>query len=234
MSKELSRSPLVHTPVQVTNVHLGPYTEVGEMSYLENVEMGAYSYCGPFCIFQNVRIGTFANIAAAVRIGPTSHPIERPTLHHFTYRRRMYGFAPEDDEEFFDQRTLQVATIGNDTWIGHGAIIMPSVSVGTGSVVGAGAVVTRDVPPYSVAVGTPARVIRRRFPPDVEAAMERIRWWEWSHEQIAERIEEFNLPVDEFVRRYDPEYRVDLDIEEDGGAAASTSASAHDRTGASR
>ena len=214
MSKELTCDPLVHTSAQTSSVLLGPYTEVGEMSYLENVEMGAYSYCGAFCIFQNAWIGRFANIAAAVRIGPTSHPIDRPTLHHFTYRRRMYGFALQDDDEFFDWRAAQVASIGHDTWIGHGAIVMPNVTVGTGAVVGAGAVVTHDVPPYSVAVGVPARVIRRRFPHDVEAAMERIRWWEWSHDVIAERVDEFNLPVEQFIARFDPEFDVDLDFEE--------------------
>jgi len=213
MSKRLTLEPLIHGSVETTNTRLGPYTEVGEMSYLENVEMDAYSYCGPFCIFQNAAIGKFSNIAAAVRIGPTSHPVERPSLHHFTYRRRMYGFAAEDDERFFSHRAVQLAVIGHDTWIGHGAIIMPNVTVGTGSIVGAGAVVTRDVPPYSVAVGTPARVIRRRFTLDMEAAFERIRWWEWSHGEIAERLDAFSLPVEEFVRRFDPGPGVDTSAE---------------------
>lgn len=204
MSKQLSPRPLVHTPVQVTNIHLGPYTEVGEMSYLENVEMGAYSYCGPFCIFQNASIGKFANIAASVRIGPTRHPIERPTLHHFTYRRAMYGFAELDDEDFFAWRAGQIARLGHDTWIGHGAVIMPNVTVGTGSVIGSGAIVTRDVPEYSVAVGVPARVVRRRFDPQVVEAMGRIKWWNWSHEQITERIDAFSGDVTDFVAAFDP------------------------------
>jgi phosphonate metabolism protein (transferase hexapeptide repeat family) len=205
MSKELSKSPLVHTPVQVANVHLGPFTEVGEMSYLENVDMDAYSYCGPFCIFQNAKIGKFASIAASVRIGPTRHPIERPTLHHFTYRRRLYGFAERDDEDFFSWRANQIARVGHDTWIGHGAIVMPNVTIGNGSVIGAGAVVTRDVPPYSVAVGSPARVIRSRFEPGIAEAMERIAWWEWTREEIAERLDAFTGSVAEFVAAYDVE-----------------------------
>lgn len=204
MSKQLSRSPLVHTPVQISNVHLGPYTEVGEMSFLENVEMGAYSYCGPFCFFQNARIGKFSNIAASVRIGPTRHPIERPTLHHFTYRRKMYGFDDRDDEEFFAWRARQLAYVGHDTWIGHGAIIMPNVAVGDGSIVGAGAVVTHDVPRYSVVAGVPARVVRQRFTADIVAAMERIRWWDWTHDEIGERLEAFCGSTEEFVTAFDP------------------------------
>lgn len=204
MSKQLSRRPLVHTPVQVTNVHLGPFTEIGEMSFLENVEMGSYSYCGPFCIFQNAKIGKFANIAASVRVGPTRHPIERPTLHHFTYRRAMYGFAEMDDEDFFAWRAQQLSCIGHDTWIGHGAIIMPNVTVGNGSVIGAGAVVTHDIDAYSVAVGVPARVVKRRFTAEVAEAMERIRWWDWSHEEIGERLELFSGDTDAFIAEFDP------------------------------
>ncbi|MFP4112747.1 MAG: DapH/DapD/GlmU-related protein [Spirochaetota bacterium] len=205
MKKQLGIEPLVHDNVRMRNVDLGPYTEVGEMSYLDNTRMGAYSYCGQLCFFQNARIGAFSNIAAAVRIGPTRHPIERPTLHHFTYRRAMYGFAPNDDEAFFAWRAEQVATIGHDTWIGHGAIIMPSVSVGNGSVVGSGAVVTRDVPSYSIAVGVPARVVKRRFEPDVADAMERIAWWEWSHETIRDRLDAFSLSAEDFVAEFDHE-----------------------------
>lgn len=233
MSKQLSRSPLVHTPVQVTNVHLGPYTEVGEMSFLENVEMGAYSYCGPFCFFQNARIGKFANIAASVRIGPTRHPIERPTLHHFTYRRRMYGFDERDEEEFFAWRARQLAYVGNDTWIGHGAIIMPNVTIGNGSIVGAGAVVTHDVPAYTVAAGVPAREVRRRFTPEVAAAMERIRWWDWTHEEIGERMEAFCGSTEAFIAQFDP--GPDADVHVDAAPRGSRRASrAGDRTGAKR
>ena len=72
-------------------------------------------------------------------IGPTDHPYERPSLHHFTYRQKMYGFSDQDDGPFFEQRESQITTIGHDTWIGHGAIIQPGVTVGDGAIVGSGA-----------------------------------------------------------------------------------------------
>lgn len=202
MSRQLSRKPTVHDSAVLNDAELGAYTEVGAMSYLEQTSFDDYSYCGQFCFFQNTRIGKFSNIAAMVRVGPTKHPIERPTLHHFTYRRHLYGFDDHDDVGFFDWRADQIAAIGHDTWLGHGSIIMPGVSIGIGSVVGAGAVVTHDIPPYSVAVGVPARVVKRRFPPDVAEALLSISWWDWPHEVIKERLSDFTGTVESFVRRY--------------------------------
>lgn len=202
VSHTLTAEPTVHPTAQVANAQLGRYTEIGERCYLENVEMGDYSYCGPFCFFQNGSIGKFSNIAAAVRIGPTRHPTDRPTQHHFTYRRTLYGFDSTDDEDFFAWRARQRAAIGHDTWIGHGAIIMPNVTVGTGAVVGAGAVVTKDVAPYGIAVGVPARIVRERFPVPIQRALLTIAWWEWDHETIAARMGDFSGSVDVFIEKY--------------------------------
>lgn len=198
----LGKTPCIHQPASLDGVNLGVFTEIGQHSYLEYVEMGDYSYCGPFCFFQNATIGKFANIAAAVRLGPTAHPMDRPTQHHFTYRRKMYGFAEEDDHRFFAWRQEQRVYVGHDTWIGHGAIIMPNVTVGTGSVIGAGAVVTKDIPDYAVAVGVPAKVVKMRFPDDIGEALMHIAWWDWPHERIRDRLDDFSLPIEEFVAKY--------------------------------
>lgn len=202
MARRLSTIPTVHPTARLTATNLGAYTEVGEQCYLENVEMGDYSYCGQLCYFQNVTVGKFSSIAAAVRIGPTMHPTDRPTQHHFTYRRALYGLADHDDHAFFAWRASQRSTVGHDTWIGHAAIIMPNRTVGTGAIIGAGAVVTKDIPPYAVAVGVPARVIRQRFSAETAEALQAIAWWNWHHELIAERLEDFSLPVDAFVEKH--------------------------------
>jgi phosphonate metabolism protein (transferase hexapeptide repeat family) len=203
MEKRLTETPLVHEGSQLENVQLGSYAEVGEGGYYENVELGDWSYTGPYCFLQNTIVGKYANIAAAVRIGPTMHPMDRPTLHHFTYRRRLYGLAEADDEAFFAWRKSMVARIGHDTWIGHGAIIMPGVSVGDGAVVGSGAVVTKDVAPYAVVVGVPAKKIKDRFPSEIAAAMARIAWWDWPYDKIKARLADFCGGFEDFVRIYD-------------------------------
>jgi phosphonate metabolism protein (transferase hexapeptide repeat family) len=199
----LSRHPTVGRDVSRHSTTLGAWTEIGDFCTLQNVDMGDYSYCGPHCILQNVAIGRFSNIAAMVRLGPTAHPLDRPTLHHFTYRRMAYGFSDTDDEAFFAARAARTLAIGHDTWIGHGAIVMPGLTVGNGAVIGAGSVVTKDVAPWTIVAGNPARMIRRRFTPDVAEAMERIRWWDWSHDELRERMADLAGNIEAFITTYD-------------------------------
>ena len=75
------------------------------------------------------------------------------------YRSSAYGLGP-DDPAFFEWRRSSPVTLGHDVWIGHGAVVLPSVSIGNGAAVGAGAIVTKDVPPFAVVAGNPARVVR--------------------------------------------------------------------------
>lgn len=204
MSSALSPEPTVHPDVLLTNTKLGAWTELGEHSVFENVELGDYSYTGAYGIFQNCLIAKFANIAAAVRIGPTMHPLDRPTLHHFTYRRRLYQMDDHDDEAFFEWRRRQLTRIGNDTWIGHGATIMPGVTVGDGAVVGSGAVVTKDVAPYTIVGGVPAKVLRQRFDPEIANRLALLQWWDWPHETLKSRLEDFCGDVKSFLDKWAP------------------------------
>jgi len=95
-------------------------------------------------------------------------------------------------------------TIGNDVWIGVGAILLPGVTIGDGAIVSAGAVVAGDVPPYAIVGGSPARVLRRRFDSDTIAAMLRIRWWDWSDDLVAARMRAIMSPdIAAFVAAFD-------------------------------
>jgi phosphonate metabolism protein (transferase hexapeptide repeat family) len=198
----LSENPTIREPARLENVSLGAWTEIGEYAYFENVEFGDFSYTGPFCFLQNVRVLKFANIAAMVRIGPTMHPAGRPTMHHFTYRRKLYGFDDRDDEAFFNERASRVTVIGNDTWIGHGAIIMPGITVGDGAIVGSGAVVTKDVEPYTIVAGVPGRFLRRRFPVGLSERLARIGWWDWPVDDIKSRLADFSGSAEAFAGKY--------------------------------
>ena len=200
--KILSKEPIISYDSKLMNTELGEYTQIGMLNFLENVVMKDYSYTGQFCFIQNAEIGKFANIAAMVRIGPTMHPMDRPALHHFTYRREMYGFDDKDDVDFFEKRTSRVTSIGHDTWIGHGAIIMPGIKIGNGAVIGSGAVVTKYVEPYTVVAGVPAKPVKKRFSEDIIIKLESIRWWDWSYEKIKENFNDFLLDIDTFAEKH--------------------------------
>lgn len=200
--KVIIKKGIVHDNSNIDNSHIGEYTEIGSFNIFENVNLGDFSYTGNNCILQNTEVGKFSNIASMVRIGPTDHPMERASLHHFTYRRVMYEFDIKDDEEFFIKRKGRVTIIGHDSWIGHGVIIMSGVNIGIGAVVGSGAVVTKDIPDYCIAVGNPAKVIKYRFTKIQQDELKKISWWDWPHNVLKERIDDFAGPIDDFINNY--------------------------------
>ena len=125
-------------------------------------------------------------------------------LSHFTYRSSAYGLGA-DDAAFFDWRRSHRAVLGNDVWIGHGAIVLPGVKLGNGAAVGAGAVVSKDIPPFAIAIGVPAKILRYRFEPEIIAALERIAWWDWPHERLGPALADFRaMTARDFCRKYDP------------------------------
>jgi phosphonate metabolism protein (transferase hexapeptide repeat family) len=200
----LSEHPLVNPSARIENCTLGRFTEVAEGCRLVETHLGDYSY-----IMENgqtwcATIGKFSNIAASVRLNATNHPMSRATLHHITYRAGDYFDDAESEPEFFAARRALPVRIGHDTWIGHGAIVLPGVTVHDGAVVGSGAVVSRDVAPYTVVGGVPARFIRARFPSEIVARLQALAWWDWDHAQLRHALDDFrNLSVEEFLDRYE-------------------------------
>lgn len=199
----LSPEPNIDPTALVRDCDLGQWTEVAERARLVECQIGDYSYVMNDCDLMYTVVGKFCSIASHVRLNPSNHPMWRPTLHHFTYRSAQFGFATEDDEAIFAWRRAAPVRLGHDVWVGHGAIVLPGVTVGNGAVVGAGAVVSKDVPAYAVVVGVPARVLRPRFAPGIAEAMQRIRWWDWSREELERAFADFRGNAADFVARYD-------------------------------
>ncbi len=200
VAKRLSEEPYLHDNVQIRDSKLGVYTELFEgVQFVESV-LGDYSYAGEFCDIIYTTIGKFANIASYVRLNPGNHPTWRVTQHHFTYRRAMYGFG-EDDADFFQWRREQPVHIGHDTWSGHGVPVMAGVTIGVGAAVGSGAVVTKDVAPFEIVVGVPAKPLRKRFDDRTVEALMGIAWWDWGHETLKARFDDF-LDLDVFLEKY--------------------------------
>ena len=200
----LSDKPLVHPTAVVKATKLGRYTEIGANTQVSNSTIGDYSYAVENTQIAYADIGKFANIASHVRIYASKHPMELASLHHITYRSSWYFDDLEDNKAFFDWRAEQAISIGHDTWIGHGAVIMPGVSVGNGAIIGSNAVVTRDVADFAIAVGVPAKTIRQRFPDAIAARLTALAWWDWEHERLREALPDFRaLGIEAFLEKYE-------------------------------
>ncbi|HEV7252627.1 MAG TPA: DapH/DapD/GlmU-related protein [Mesorhizobium sp.] len=206
MQKKLGPEPVMDPTATVLRSTLGRYTEVGARTLLTEVEMGDYSYIVQDGEVIYSTIGKFCSIASHVRINPGNHPMELASQNHFTYRASAYFEGEADEESFFDRRRAARVTIGHDVWIGHGAIILPGRRVGDGAVVAAGAIVTKDVEPYMIVAGNPARPVRPRFPRHLAERLQALGWWHWSHEQLRAALPDFRqLSAETFVEKYEAE-----------------------------
>lgn len=203
MGKRLGETPTIHPTASVLRSTLGRYTEVGARTSLVETTLGDYSYIVNDGDVIYTTIGKFCSIAAQVRLNPGNHPMWRASQSHFTYRASAYFEGEKDESGFFDWRRAQPVTLGHDVWIGHGVTVMPGVTIGTGAVVGSGAVVTKDVAPYAIVAGVPARPIRPRFPAAVAERLMALAWWDWSHERLHAALPNFRaLPVEAFLEKY--------------------------------
>jgi phosphonate metabolism protein (transferase hexapeptide repeat family) len=208
VGKTLSHEPVIDPSAVVKGCTLGRYTEVAARSKLLEVQMSDYSYVENDSDIAYCSIGKFCSIAAMTRINPGNHPMQRASQSHFTYRASAYFPGEQDEHEFFAWRRAHHVTIGNDVWIGHGAIVLAGRSIGDGAVIAAGAVVTKDVAPYTIVGGNPARPIRQRFPAEIAARMRALAWWDWPHEQLHAALADFRkLSAEEFLDRYEPAAR---------------------------
>jgi phosphonate metabolism protein (transferase hexapeptide repeat family) len=199
----LSETPFIHATASVHDCQLGRYTEISERCRISEAILGDYSYIMQDGAVWCATIGKFANIAASVRINAPNHPTWRPTLHHFTYRSSDYWEDAGVDEAFFEWRRTNFVTIGHDVWIGHGATILPGVTVGNGAVIGAGAVVSKDVVPYTIVGGVPARKIRDRFDGKTAERLQILAWWDWDHAKLRTALDDFRtLDIEAFLEKH--------------------------------
>lgn len=157
-----------------------------EVDLLGPFSIGAYSAVstanGREKSLRNVTIGRYCSIAADVWTSSFEHPSHGLTTSLFPYRRHLFGWSPAQGDEAshpLPDNAMRSVSIGNDVWIGAGAFIKGGVSIGDGAIVGAHAVVTKDVPPYAIVGGVPAKVIRYRFDATTVRELLELRWWNY-------------------------------------------------------
>lgn len=167
---DLQRAALLAT----TGIHVGKYT------------YGFEDIC--FKASPVVQIGAFTSIAENVNVSKGNHPIDTVSTHNFFYLK-SFGFV--DDMRADPARGNAPISIGHDVWIGRDVTILTGVTIGTGAIIAAGAVVAKDVPPYAIVGGVPARLIRHRFDEETIARLLASRWWSWPDETLKANLGRF-------------------------------------------
>ena len=154
-------------------------------------QIGKYTYVSANASCVYAKIGNFSSIAAGVAIGGGGHNLESvSTSPVFSKGKNIFrrNFAS------IEYSPYKQTVIGNDVWIGNRALILQGVTIGDGAVVGAGSVVTKDVEPYSVVAGNPARVIKKRFDDETVEKLLALKWWEKDESFLKKYGEHFNSP----------------------------------------
>jgi acetyltransferase-like isoleucine patch superfamily enzyme len=159
-----------------------PGLSVGYRSYIGS---GGVISCSPEF---PVSIGRRVNIANHVYISTADHPVEGPSIVYPLFK----GLPGEEQERYESVRRRAPVSIGNDVWIGMRVTILRGVNIGDGAIVGANSVVTKDVPPYAIVGGVPARLIRPRFSKEVIAELREIRWWDWPDDKVQRNLTFFS------------------------------------------
>lgn len=166
-------------------------------------EIGDHTY-GNISVLEprmaKIKIGKFCSIAGGVTIILGNHKTDTVTTYPFsTLKKHWPGARRFSIEDHFSNGDVN---IGNDVWIGRGVTIMSGVKIGDGAVIAANSLVNKDVEPYSIVGGTPAKKIRLRHPENIVKELLQIKWWEWSDELIDSRLPDMLSNVENFIKLY--------------------------------
>ena len=188
---EIKKKSIFKPGVYIRNADFEGRNFLGKNTSFVNGKMGFGSYINRDGDFSETDIGRYSSIGANVSTVVGRHPIEKQLAMHpaFTDPTPVFGFSYAKTKTFGEKNGR--ITIGNDVWIGNHVKILDGVKIADGAVIGAGAVVTKDIPPYAVAAGIPAKVIKYRFDSATIDELLRLKWWDKGEEWIREHIDEF-------------------------------------------
>lgn len=161
------------------------------LTKIKNSVVGDYSYIGPSCDITNTSIGKFCSIADNCRIGTASHTMNNISSSPIFTLKHNATKTTWADKSIHQNNEVKKVNIGNDVWIATHVIIKDGITIGDGAIIGAGAVVVKDVPPYAVVGGVPAKVIKYRFEKPIIDKLLELQWWNYSDEKLRDNIQYF-------------------------------------------
>jgi acetyltransferase-like isoleucine patch superfamily enzyme len=181
----------------IVNSRIHKTSKIEAGSEVINSTFDRHSFCGYNCAIINCDIGAFCSISNNVLIGGGRHPMEWVAMSPVFYEGKDSVKAKFSKHE---REQMSKTVIGHDVWIGANAILKQGVKIGIGAVVGMGSVVTKDIEPYSVVAGCPAKVIRKRFNDHIIDELLDIKWWDFSDKELRDYAQYFTNPT-EFIKR---------------------------------
>ncbi len=167
---------LIGRNVILKQVRFERYVACGEGVRVNNSDLGTHTYLAPGCLINNTSLGKFCSVGAGVKTGLGIHPVSDFISTHPAF----YSLRKQSGKTFIQQQRFQEEArivIGHDVWIGANAVILDGVTIGNGAVIAAGAVVTKNIAPFEIVGGVPAKHIRFRFAPDEIKRIEETAWW---------------------------------------------------------
>jgi acetyltransferase-like isoleucine patch superfamily enzyme len=186
---------------QLNNVVFGKNNFTGNHTVLANVVMGDFSYVGHNSVILEATIGSFCSLAHNILVAPGKHPTDTFVSTHPS----LYSNPTNCPKNFFNKdyhNPYRQVTIGNDVWIGSNVVVCDGVKIGDGAVIAAGAVVVKDVEPYNIVGGVPAKLIKKRFENDEIKILLESHWWDKDLEWIEKNANLF-LNIKEFIKSND-------------------------------
>ena len=183
---------------RVFDSKLNEHVAIQRFALMYNTSVGRYSYTGKNFTSWYSSIGNFCSISWNVSIGGANHDYTRVTTHAFLYSQD-FGLL-EDNDSAYD-RFSDYCIVGNDVWIGCGATICRNVKIGDGAVIAAGSVVTKNVEPYTIVAGVPAKPIKKRFDNETIQMLIKSKWWDLPEYIIKKNINLFSKKADLDVAR---------------------------------
>ena len=186
MQNKIKKNVVVSATAKVSNSVLKYYSRLKDYTEVHNSILGKYSYVSQYSIVNKSKIGKFCSIANGCYIGLWEHDTDVST-HSFYLYEHCGNFV----EGYTNYKKDNIKTsIGNDVWIGANSVIMKGIKISDGAIIGASSVVTKDVPPYAVVVGNPAKVIKYRYDKNDIEWLLNIKWWNFSRKKLKSIIEQ--------------------------------------------